>query len=84
MLEHETEVGDGLSVGTSTGCVSCSGWTVPDNGVLVTCLRRVMDDPRHIGSVVFDQGGEDVPIQGHEPRRRHRVGDGAPGQLMPE
>ena len=84
VLEHETEVGDGLAVRASTGRVSCGGRTVPDDGVLVTCLRGMMDDPRHIRSVVFDQGGEDAPVQGYEPRRWHRIGDGAPRQLVPE
>jgi len=84
LREHQAEVGDGRAVRARPGRVAGGSRPVPGDGVLVTGLRRVMDDPRHVGSVVLDQGGEDALVQRHEPRRWHRAGDGPPGQLVPE
>ncbi len=82
--QHQTEVRDGLPMGACADCVARGGRAVPDDGVLVTGKRGVVDDARYIRSVMFDQCGEDALIQSHEPRRRQSVGDGAPGELVPE
>ena len=84
MVEHKSEVGDGLAVRTSAGRLPRGGRTIPNYGVYVTCLRRVMNDPRHVRSVVVHQGGEHSLVQRHQPRRRQRAGDGTAGEFVPE
>ena len=84
MLEHQSEVGDGFPVRTGPGRVPGGGRPVMDDGIQVTGLRGVMDEPGHIGSVMLDQGGQDALVERHQPGRRHRARDGPPGQLVPE
>ena len=53
-------------------------------GILVACLRRVMNDLRHVNTVPGHQRGEHALVQRHQPRRWHGARDGAPGELVPE
>ena len=66
VLEHETEMCDRLTVRAST-CASRRPPGRTRRCVQVTCLRGVMDDPRHVRSVPVDQGVEHALVQGHQP-----------------
>ena len=84
VLEHRTEMGDGLAVSTGPGRIPGRGRTVCGDGILVACLRRVMNDLRHVNTVPGHQRGEHALVQRHQPRRWHGARDGAPGELVPE
>jgi hypothetical protein len=84
VVEDKAEVGGGLAVRASAGRLSCGGRAIPNYGVHVPRLCRVMDDLRRVRLVPVNQGGEHALVQCHQPRRRQRARYGAPGEFMPE
>ena len=61
------------------------GRSVPDDDVAVAGLRRVVHDPGQVDAVGrVEQRREHAPDCSHPARRRHRVHDGAAGELVAE